>query len=204
MKIPKIIHQIYDCPSGVPDTLLMLSETWKTKHPAWEYCFWNHESIQSFLQDHCSQFIPTYNSYQCDKQRWELLRYLILYHIGGLYVDMDCECLEPVDSLLKNRLCCLGLEPTENADRLGKKKLIGNAMPAAVPRHPFFEQFVGMTGKAERNRVRFNTVITDAENNTQRIQYGICFIGNAFNVLFFLQTFLLTLYFHYTGRYLTG
>lgn len=157
MKIPKIIHQIYDCPSSVPDTLYQVSDSWRKEHPTWKYCLWDHEAIQKFLSDNCSKFIPIYKSFPYNKQRWELLRYLILYHIGGLYVDMDYECLQPMDSLLKARLCCLGLEPAEHAKRFGKQRLIGNAMLAAVPRHPFFERIIEKISHPANNRQQTGT-----------------------------------------------
>lgn len=142
MKIPKIIHQIYDNPAGIPDILSNISESWKKEHPTWKYRLWDHQAIQKFLADNCPQFIPVYNSFPSNKQKWELLRYLILYHEGGLYVDMDYECMESMESLLKTHSCCLGLEPTEHAKRFGKQKLIGNAMLAAIPHHPFFEKII--------------------------------------------------------------
>lgn len=157
MKIPKIIHQIYDSPIGVPDFLSDISESWKREHPTWKYRLWDHEAIQLFFADNCSSFIPIYNSFLYNKQRWEFLRYLILYHEGGLYVDMDYECIEPVDSLLKAHLCCLGLEPAEHAKRFGKQKLIGNAMLAAIPRHPFFEKAIERISLSNNNRQRTGT-----------------------------------------------
>lgn len=142
MKIPKIIHQIYDCPAGVPEVLLQISETWKTEHPGWQYRLWNSEAIDEFLQDTCPQFIPTYKSFLLDRQRWDSLRYLILYHVGGLYVDTDYSCLQPMDNLLGAHTCCFGLEPTLHATRFGKQQLIGNAMMATVPSHPFFMRII--------------------------------------------------------------
>jgi len=167
MKIPQIIHQIYDNPLGVPNILSNISESWKSNHPAWTYRLWNNESIEIFLTDFFPKFIPIYNSFLHDKQRWELLRYLILYKEGGLYVDIDYECIQPVDSLLKNHLCCLGLEPTEHAKRFGKKKLIGNAMLATVPYHPFFEKIINevrvLNERAEQTSAKLVSQITGVE-----------------------------------------
>ena len=142
MKIPKIIHQIYDCPTGVPSQLSMMSETWKTEHPDWEYHLWDSEHINKLLLDIYPVIIPTYNSWPFNIQRWESLRYLILYHAGGLYVDLDYYCIQPIDSLLNTHSCCLGLEPDCHAERFGKKKLIGNALMASVPAHPFFRNVI--------------------------------------------------------------
>lgn len=138
-KIPKIIHQFYEDPSGPPKILASLSNTWKELHPDWEYCFWNKEAIEKFMIEHFSELIPVYNNFTHPVQRWNAMRYLILYHIGGLYVDLDCECIESIEPLLINSVCCLGLEPVATADRYNEPFIIGNAFMASIPKHLFFK-----------------------------------------------------------------
>ncbi|GHT32030.1 hypothetical protein FACS189434_02920 [Bacteroidia bacterium] len=149
MKIPRIIHQIYEDPAGVPAALLKLAETWKEHHPTWEYRFWNKKAIEDFLETEFPDFIPTYRAYPFNVQRWDAIRYLILYKIGGLYVDLDYECLEPLDSLLNGALCCMGMEPTVNAITHDKPMIVGNALMASVPNHPYFEAMIKDMMKGE-------------------------------------------------------
>lgn len=142
MKIPRIIHQIYEDPTGVPDDLQELAKTWKEQHPAWEYRFWNKKAIEDFLEAEFPNFIPTYRAYPFNVQRWDAIRYLILYRIGGLYVDLDYECLEPLDSLLNGALCCMGMEPTVNSIVHDRSLIVGNALMASIPNHPYFEAII--------------------------------------------------------------
>jgi mannosyltransferase OCH1-like enzyme len=53
LKIPKIIHQVYDYRKGgkIPKQLLKISSTWKMNHPGWEYIFWDHYKIDAFLNE---------------------------------------------------------------------------------------------------------------------------------------------------------
>lgn len=95
-KIPKIIHQIYENYSGPSVLLLQLGKTWKEHHPDWEYRFWNKESIDNFMKKYYPELIPIYNVFRYPVQRWDAIRYLILYQIGGLYVDLDYEYLEQI------------------------------------------------------------------------------------------------------------
>lgn len=62
---------------------------WKEHHPDWEYCFWNKEAIEKFMDEYFPELIPIYNEFRYPVQRWDAIRYLILYHIGGLYVDLE-------------------------------------------------------------------------------------------------------------------
>lgn len=142
LRIPRIIHQIYEDTAGPPSHLLELSQSWKEKNPDWEYRFWGKAEMEEFLETHFPEFIPIYKNYPFNVQRWDAIRYLILYKIGGLYVDFDYECLEPMDVLLAGSTCCMGMEPTINADVHNMKRIVGNAMMASIPGHKYFESLI--------------------------------------------------------------
>ena len=142
MKIPRIIHQIYEDPAGPTDDLLRISESWKKKMPGWEYRFWDKKAMSDFMESSCPDFCDYYDRYPFDVQRWDAIRYLILYHIGGLYVDMDYECIRPLDVILCDATCCMGMEPAINGTLFGKPALIGNALMAAKPKHPFMAAII--------------------------------------------------------------
>ena len=61
-----------------PDLLSDLSQTWKEQHPDWTYIFWNGEKIDAFMAGH-AEYRDVYNSYPYAVQRWDMIRYLILY-----------------------------------------------------------------------------------------------------------------------------
>ncbi len=140
--IPKIIHQIYEDPKGPSQELLDISNSWKLKHPNWLYYFWDKNKIDHFLRTYFQDFISYYNSYIFPVQRWDAIRYLILYIYGGMYVDFDYECLNSIESLLVDSDCCIGLEPHENASFYSKDFIIGNALMATTPSHPFFKMII--------------------------------------------------------------
>ena len=142
MKIPKIIHQIYFDMAGIPNHLSNISQTWKEKHPDWEYRFWNEKDVEQFMKSDFQDLIPLFCSFPFDVQRWDFVRYLILYRYGGLYVDMDYECIEPIDSLLWNSSCCIGMEPVSHAIRYNTPFIIGNALMATIPNHDFFDNII--------------------------------------------------------------
>ena len=141
MKIPRIIHQIYEDPAGPPANLLAIAETWKENHPDWEYRFWNKQMINSFLESTCPDFLSYYRSFPFNVQRWDAIRYLILYHIGGLYADLDYECIRPLDVLLTDSSCCMGMESYlhKNESHLLP---VGNALMASVPKHSYMAAII--------------------------------------------------------------
>lgn len=145
MKIPRIIHQLYENPNGssnVPENLKSLSETWISNHPDWEYRFWDKKAMNDFLESFFPELVSRYHSFPFNVQRWDAIRYLILYRIGGMYVDMDYECMEPFDELLGGNTCCLGLEPARHSSSFKKPYIVGNALMACIPEHNFFKSII--------------------------------------------------------------
>lgn len=75
-------------------------------------------------------------------QRWDAIRYLILYKLGGLYVDMDYECIENITPLLYGVTCGIGLEPFGHNVSHRRPFIVGNAFMASIPNHPFMQELI--------------------------------------------------------------
>ena len=95
--IPKIIHQLWIGPKPAPTKLM---DTWRDKHPDFEYIRWSEDEIQKRgLPLSCLNRIDEMEEIngKADIIRWE-----ILYHYGGLFVDADSICIEPFHDLFKD------------------------------------------------------------------------------------------------------
>lgn len=92
VRIPKIIHQIW-VGSPLPQKYYRLQKSWQIYHPDWEYKLWTDKDIEEFglINKHWYDKTPNY------AQKADIARYEILYRLGGVYVDMDFECLQPLD-----------------------------------------------------------------------------------------------------------
>lgn len=142
MEIPRIIHQIWsEKYIPLPKELIELTESWKEFHPDWEYIMWNDAMINEFLQSKYPQYLETYYKYPHDVQRWDAIRFLIMYEYGGLYVDVDYLCLKNVEPLLKGA-CCLAQEPSSHQFSFSKNITITNAFIGVVPKTPFMGKIV--------------------------------------------------------------
>lgn len=135
--IPLIIHQTWKN-NVLPDTLTMLAETWKELHPDWEYVLWTDEMNREFIKRFFPDFLLQYDSYSYNIQRVDAVRYFILYKIGGLFIDLDFECTESIESLIAGKECVFALEPGEHCLQFKKDKIICNAFMAAKPGNDFF------------------------------------------------------------------
>jgi len=90
-------------------------------------------------------------------------RYFVLYEYGGLYADLDMECLRPVDAALNGSDCIVSQEPLEHAEFLAPvgTPLVSNALLACRPGHPFLAHVIARlpsyTGWAAWNDVLWAT-----------------------------------------------
>lgn len=142
--IPRIIHQIWEGRTEyLGDTYKSLGETWKKFNPDWEYEFWDENRMDNFIYDYFPEMIGIYFGYPYGIQRWHVIRYLILYKIGGLYVDFDYECLEPFDNYIQDESkCYFAMEPGQHCRLYGKSICFNNALMVAPPNHPFFNAII--------------------------------------------------------------
>ncbi|GAB7345785.1 hypothetical protein MBLNU457_4051t1 [Dothideomycetes sp. NU457] len=124
----KIIHQI-DLSSS--DTVTgkhhSSNSTCRQVHPAWEYKLWTDSNATAFMRENFSILAPHYEAYRQPIQKANILRYAVLYHYGGVYLDLDVDCLAPLDNLLYLPLLTPGAYPAG----------VNNAFILARPQHPF-------------------------------------------------------------------
>lgn len=88
-KIPKLIHQIWIGPKKQPDMWIKTwSEKYINKFKDFEYKLWNDKNIKDILNKYpvCKIMFEMEREY-CGKA--DILRYLILYEYGGIYIDAD-------------------------------------------------------------------------------------------------------------------
>ena len=99
MSIPKIIHQIWIGPKPMPSKFM---ETWKIKNPDYEYICWTEEKIKELnFTFRCQKIIDIVDLYH---GKADIMRLEILYKYGGIYLDADSICIEPLgDYFLKNK-----------------------------------------------------------------------------------------------------
>jgi glycosyltransferase involved in cell wall biosynthesis len=142
--IPKIIHQTWK-DKNLPPYLALLQRTWQEHHPEWEFKLWTDADNRAFLAEHYPWFLPIYDGYDRSICKVDAVRYFWLYHYGGVYIDLDFECLSAIDPLLTGRSLVLSLEPQAHTIENHKAKaqnfseILSPAWMASVAKHPFWE-----------------------------------------------------------------
>lgn len=97
---PKRIFQTWKNKSP-PKKMAYWAETWRSNNPDYEYVLWDDADNRRFVAEKFPWFLPTYDGYDAEIKRADAIRYMFLYTYGGIYADLDFECLKPFDSLLE-------------------------------------------------------------------------------------------------------
>ena len=106
--IPPIIHFIWfrnlyhehlDV-SKIPESGSDAPRLCAAHNPNYEIKVWDADAARKLLEDHYPWFLPTYDSYRHPIQRVDVIKYFVLFHHGGIYMDLDIACRRPLDPLL--------------------------------------------------------------------------------------------------------
>jgi hypothetical protein len=117
--------------------------TWEDKHPGFEYILWNESEIEKrglTLECHRQFDMMGELAGKADILRWE-----ILWHYGGYFIDADSICIEPFDEFFDNKVAFATYE-NENV-RTG---LVANGTMGFIPKHPILRDIINwIKGSAE-------------------------------------------------------
>ncbi|KEF57747.1 uncharacterized protein A1O9_05667 [Exophiala aquamarina CBS 119918] len=84
--------------------------TWTRKNPMHRYELLTDENSLSYVKHHFGptgldrpDIVHVYQTLNAKIIKADLLRYLVMYVEGGLYADIDVECLKPIELFVPNR-----------------------------------------------------------------------------------------------------
>lgn len=130
--MPHIIHQSWKTPE-LPVNFQAFSESWQRHHPEWRYILWSDEENRELAKRHFPWFLETYDSFDVPVMRADTARYMYMYVYGGVYADLDMECLRPLGPVVGSgggaaMVALMGHD-------LSFEHNIPNAFMASPPRH---------------------------------------------------------------------
>jgi mannosyltransferase OCH1-like enzyme len=101
-----------------------------------------------FVTHEFPEFLPTYLSYPSGILRADIWRVLVLYKYGGVYADIDVECLKPIDELLARighddwEILLTTDHPVHNRVHFGGTKMWMNDFMVAKPGSRFLKRVI--------------------------------------------------------------
>jgi mannosyltransferase OCH1-like enzyme len=134
--IPRVFHQIWVGADPIPETFVEYQETWRRHHPDWEMRLWTEDNLPELTRP------EGYDRMRNPSERGDLIRYELLRSFGGVYIDMDTECLRPIDELVEGIDFFVGYIVDERKGEKIVKQRIGSSIIGASAHHPVMERAV--------------------------------------------------------------
>ncbi|KKF95425.1 Inositol phosphoceramide mannosyltransferase 3 [Ceratocystis fimbriata CBS 114723] len=151
--VPKIFHQSW-IDSNLPTKFQQWSENCRKVHHDYEWVLWTNEDNENLVRKHFPWLLEAYVSLPSDIYRADFARNLYMYIFGGVYADLDTDCLRSSNVIFENYSTpydtaahvVVGEDESPNRmaffGRMGTDKQfehsIPNAWMASTPGHPFF------------------------------------------------------------------
>ncbi|KAL2197736.1 glycosyltransferase family 32 protein [Corynascus similis CBS 632.67] len=132
-KIPNIIHHVFHnwrTPGNdtLPADMAAMRQTCMDTNPTFEFKLWTEKESRDFIEREYPWFLKTYDGYRYPVQRVDAVRYFIMQHYGGIYMDLDNGCKTDLTPLLYYPLWVTD----------GGRGALSNNILASQPNHPFW------------------------------------------------------------------
>ncbi len=105
----------------------------KSQFLDFKYEFWNHERTSEFVKEQFPQYYDNWTNISLDIIKIDIVRMMILYKYGGIYLDLDVYCYKNFYNELCDDICLVGTF----AERSYRDNC-ENFLMAGIPGHEFW------------------------------------------------------------------
>jgi hypothetical protein len=103
-EIPRIIHQTYLGQLALPADIRDCIAALRAENPGWSYRFYDDDATEQFIREaygpealaYFNRIDPRYGAARAD-----LFRYLLMYRVGGVYMDIKSTVRRPLDEIIR-------------------------------------------------------------------------------------------------------
>ncbi|KAK9235407.1 nucleotide-diphospho-sugar transferase [Lipomyces kononenkoae] len=156
--VPKLIHQSWSS-TELPAKFEVWSRSCREQNPDWQWVLWTDEDNLNLVKKYFPWFLEYYERLPGVIHRADLVRNMYMYVYGGMYADLDVECLRPANELFNEyNVSTVPYSSTYDGSshsssnpqnerkawfgRMGTDQKFAHSIPnawmAATPGHPFF------------------------------------------------------------------
>ena len=134
----RIIHQSWKN-ENIPSQFIKYINSWHLHcYQNWTYRLWTDKDNLELVKTHYHWFLHKFQSFSRSIYRADVSRYIYMHHYGGIYTDLDNECLKPFEHLLANYSIVFGAMEGQFAGTSLREGYVQNSFFYSVPRHKFW------------------------------------------------------------------
>ena len=145
--IPRIVHHVWLAPPGgnakPPKQYGPFRQSFVDHNPDFEVRLWGDDDVEALWRQEPFLAYRALRDKALHIERCDLARYAILFAHGGVYVDLNTECLQPLRDVLAGRELALVEEPRQHSAIMGTAdRMLSNSFLASCAGHPFWLQLM--------------------------------------------------------------
>lgn len=150
--IPRILHQIwFDYGEGQPDPpakFRALQRGLLDDNPGYTFYEWRYRAALKFIEGYYPEHFDWFLNLQYPVEKVDAFRFFLMHTYGGIYLDMDCKSLEPLDKFFEEHpeACrakiVLVHSPVES--------ILTNCVMMSAPGHEFWLEALKKVGEGWR------------------------------------------------------
>eukprot|EP00854_Cymbomonas_tetramitiformis_P016418 gene16418-19489_t len=162
--IPCLVHSM----GPLTEELKSFSQSWvKCMPKECTFIHWEDDALSDFVSAHYPEYLELFSSAPASIIRFDMIRYLLLHFYGGIYRDIDYECMAPEHAFYlphtANDSSAYDLKSIHIVGSPHAPEYVQNSLMASVKNHAFWIELM---------------------NDIQDIaRTGWCVMGNDNNVL---------------------
>ena len=126
--------------------------SWMMHHPCYDYVFLDDTAIEKFLKKSQQRYLQAYNSLVNGGERADLVRYIYMHEMGGIYADTDTRVLKPAESwgLRYADAFIVGLEADFASEQVAREWIYARARSASLhtfgvsPQNPILQRVIDL------------------------------------------------------------
>jgi len=131
-EFPKLIFQTWKT-RDIPDTFRDWPRSWDRQFPDYQHIILDDEDLFVFISEKFPWFLDHYKNYDQHIKRVDAARYFLMYEYGGIYADLDFECLKNFQDLIVDYDVVLGMVNPKS------RHAVSNALLISKPKADFWK-----------------------------------------------------------------
>ncbi len=155
--IPAVVHLTWKT-KRIPRSLRRYADSW-SKFQSLTIRLHSDEDLRNLIALHFPEYLEQYDLFTRNIERVVFARYALMDVYGGVYADLDMECIRSIEPLLSSTRAIIGTEPIEHAIHYRVERVLCNAILLSPPGHPVWRSIMAhiVANYQPNGNVVFNT-----------------------------------------------
>lgn len=144
MTTPRSILQTWKT-HDVPEEYRDYVSSIKANHPDYTYTLLDDLEVDELVKTVTPEYYEAFRNFRRHIERVDFVRYVWLWKFGGVYLDLDIQCLKPLDTLVAQNQIILAPEASEHCKmymRRADQGVLCNAAMISPPGMQFWKDLM--------------------------------------------------------------